>query len=262
MQIDDTRRIIKFVEKPNNPELFASLKLDKKAYGNLGVQGDTDYLLASMGIYIFSRDVIFKLLENTYSDFGKHIIPEAIHTQKVYAYVFQGYWEDIGTIKSFFEANLDAVAELPRFNYFDTVYPIYTRPRFLPPSKVNGASIDHAIISDGCIVNHASIDYSVIGLRGFVDSGSYLHRVVMMGSDYYESAESIVRNAAAGRPRIGIGKNTRIENAIIDKNVRIGDNVVITPAGKPENLDEPMYYIRDGIVIIPKNGVVPHGTII
>ncbi|MCX7872092.1 MAG: glucose-1-phosphate adenylyltransferase [Verrucomicrobiae bacterium] len=262
MQIDENRRIVKFVEKPKDQQVLDSLKLDKALYEKFKIHGDADYYLASMGIYVFSREVIFRLLDNSYSDFGKHIIPLAIQTSKVNAYIFQGYWEDIGTIKSFFEANLDAVSELPRFNYFDTIYPIYTRPRFLPPSKINGASINHAIISDGCIINHASIDNSIIGLRGFIDAGSYLHRVIMLGSDYYESAESIERNAAAGRPRIGVGKNTRVENAILDKNVRIGDNVVISPAGKPPNVDHPLYYIRDGIVIIPKNGVVPSGTII
>lgn len=262
MQIDENRRIIKFVEKPKDQEVLNSLKLDRSLYEKFHIHGESEYFLASMGIYVFSREVIFKLLDNSYSDFGKHIIPLAIQTCKVNAYIFQGYWEDIGTIKNFFEANLDAVSELPRFNYFDTLAPIYTRPRFLPPSKINGASINHAIISDGCIINHASIEHSIIGLRGFIDAGSYLHRVIMLGSDYYESAESIERNAAAGRPRIGVGKNTRIENAILDKNVRIGDNVVISPAGKPPNVDHPLYYIRDGIVIIPKNGVVPSGTII
>lgn len=262
MQIDENRRIVRFVEKPQDPQVLDSLRIDRNFYEKLGIKSDEELFLASMGIYVFNRDVIFKLLDNMMEDFGKHIIPSAIHTHKVYSYIFQGYWEDIGTIKSYFEANLDAVNELPRFNYFDMLSPIYTRPRFLPPSKINGASIDHAVISDGSIINHASISYSVIGLRGFVDAGSYLHRVVMLGSDYYESAESIAQNAAAGRPRIGVGKNTRIENAILDKNVRIGDNVVISPAGKPNYVDHPLYYIRDGIVIIPKNGVVPSGTII
>ena len=262
MQIDENRRIVRFVEKPKDPVVLDSLKLDRSLYEKFKVRGDADYYLASMGIYVFNRDIIFKLLDNSYSDFGKHIIPMAIQTCKVNAFIFQGYWEDIGTIKSFFEANLDAVSELPKFNYFDTLAPIFTRPRFLPPSKINGASIDHAIISDGCIINRASVQHSIIGLRGFIDAGSYLHRVIMFGSDYYESAESIERNAALGRPRIGVGKNTRIENAILDKNVRIGDNVVISPAGKPANVDHPLYYIRDGIVVIPKNGVIPHGTII
>jgi glucose-1-phosphate adenylyltransferase len=140
--------------------------------------------------------------------------------------------------------------------------PIFSRPRFLPGSKINSAQIDHACISDGCIINHSRISHSVVGVRSIVGPGTELTRVVLMGCDYYESQESIKANQQIGRPKIGIGTNTRIENAIIDKNARIGDNVVISPVGKPENVDHPLYYIRDGIVIIPKSGIVPHGTII
>jgi ADP-glucose pyrophosphorylase len=134
--------------------------------------------------------------------------------------------------------------------------PIFTRPRFLPSSKINGGTIEQALISDGCIVNHATIRNSLVGLRSLVDEGTFLNRVVMMGGDYYESAESIAANQASGHPRIGIGRNCRIENAIIDKNARIGDNCVISPDGKPGDVDHPMYYVRDGIVIIPKNACI------
>jgi glucose-1-phosphate adenylyltransferase len=140
--------------------------------------------------------------------------------------------------------------------------PIFSRPRWLPGSKINGAQIDHAIVSDGCIITHADIHQSIIGVRSIVGAGSRLNRTIVLGSDYYESAASIAEHEAAGNPRIGIGQNTRIENAIIDKNARIGNDVTITPAGKPENVDEALYYIRDGIVVIPKSGVVPHGTVI
>ncbi|HLX68564.1 MAG TPA: glucose-1-phosphate adenylyltransferase, partial [Verrucomicrobiae bacterium] len=166
------------------------------------------------------------------------------------------------TIRSFFEANLDLVSELPRFNFFDMNAPVFSRPRFLPGSKINGAQIDHAVISDGCIINHANIHHSIVGIRSLVGAGTELNRVILLGCDYYESAESIESNQKAGRPRIGIGSNCRIENAIVDKNARIGNNVVISPAGKPENFDHPLYFIRDGVVIIPKNGSVPHGTVI
>jgi glucose-1-phosphate adenylyltransferase len=228
----------------------------------LEVQGEEEYFLASMGIYVFNRDVLMKLLENTYTDFGKHIIPEAITTHRVFSYIFQGYWEDIGTIRSFFEANLNLTTELPRFNFFDMSAPIFTRPRFLPASKINGAQIDHAVISDGCILNHCRITHSIVGVRCLVDRDSRLNRTILLGSDFFESADSIQASQKSGRPRIGIGTNTTIENAIIDKNARIGNNCVITPAGKPENLDDPLYYIRDGIVIVPKNAVIPHGTVI
>lgn len=263
MQIDRERRITRFIEKPKEPAVQDTLKIPTDMYDFLNISGDgEDLLLASMGIYIFNRDVLLKLLDNSLTDFGKHIIPSAIETHRVYSYVFQGYWEDIGTIRAFFEANLDICSELPRFNFFDMTAPIFSRPRWLPASKINGAQIDHAIISDGCIISHSDIHQSIIGIRSTIAPGTHLNRTIMLGSDYYESMESIAENEAVGIPRIGVGSNTRIENAIIDKNARIGNNVVISPAGKPENVDHPSYYIRDGIVIIPKNGVVPHGTVI
>ena len=262
LQITEDRRIHRFVEKPKDPAVQDSLRLEPEWYPRLGIEGQSEFLLASMGIYVFNRDVLQRLLDNTLVDFGKHVIPNAISTNRLYAFVYQGYWEDVGTIRSFFEANLDVAAELPRFNFFDMTAPIFSRPRFLPGSKINGAHVDHAVVADGCILNHSRISHSVLGLRSVVGEGSELRRVVLLGCDYFESAESIRENEAAGRPRIGIGRNTRIENAIIDKNARIGDNVVITPAGKPENVDHELYYIRDGVVVIPKGGVIPHGTVI
>ena len=262
MQIDEERRITRFVEKTSDPAVQDSLRLDPSWYGKLGIEGKGELFLASMGIYIFNRDVIFKLLDNTLADFGKHIIPQSIKELRVSAFVFEGYWEDIGTIRAFFEANLDVTNELPRFNFFDMSSPIFSRPRFLPGSKINGAAIDHAVISDGCIINRASIAHSIVGLRCLVGPGTVLNRTILLGSDYYESAQSIAEHERAGKPRIGIGANCRIENTIVDKNARIGDNVIISPAGKPEKLDHPNYYIRDGIVIVPKSGIIPHGTVI
>jgi len=262
MQIDEERRITRFEEKPKDPAVLDQLRLPKEWYERLGVEGEDEFFLGSMGIYVFNRDVMLKLLDNTHADFGKHIIPGAIKTHRVFSYIFQGYWEDIGTIRNFFEANLDLTSELPAFNFFDMGAPIFTRPRFLPASKINGAQIDHAIVSDGCIINHSKIEHSIIGVRSLVDVGSSISRTILLGCDYFESDESIRENSRAGRPRIGVGKNTRIENAIIDKNARIGDNCVISPADKPENVDHPLYFIRDGVVIVPKNGVIPHGTTI
>jgi glucose-1-phosphate adenylyltransferase len=262
MQINEERRITRFEEKPKDPAVLDSLRLPKDWFSKLEIQGDRDLFLASMGIYVFNREVIRKLLDNTLTDFGKHIIPEAIKTHNVFSYVFQGYWEDIGTIRSFFEANLDLVSELPRFNFFDMSSPIFSRPRFLPGSKINGAHIDHALVSDGCIINHAKIANSIIGLRTIVGASTELNRVVILGCDYYESNESIEQHERANMPRIGIGEGCKIENAIIDKNARVGNNVVISPAGKPENLDHPLYFIRDGVVVIPKNALIPHGTVI
>jgi len=262
MQIDDEKRITRFVEKPKDAAVLDSLKISPEMNAKLAIPGGRESYLASMGIYVFNRKVIADLLDNPLSDFGKHIIPHAINTHKVFSYVYQGYWEDIGTIRNFFEANLDLVTELPRFNFFDMSAPIFSRPRYLPGSKINGAMIDHAVISDGCIINRARISNTIVGLRTIIGDGTELNRVVILGSDYYESQESVERHEKEGVPRVGIGAHGKIENAIIDKNARIGNNVVISPAGKPENVDHERYFIRDGIVIIPKDAVIPHGTVI
>ena len=262
MQVDAERRITRFVEKPKDPVMLDSLKLSPEWYAALGIKAEGELYMASMGIYVFNRDVIRRLLANTLTDFGKHIIPNAIQNLRVFSFVFQGYWEDIGTIRAFFEANLDVTNELPRFNFFDMAAPIFSRPRYLPGSKINGAQIDHAVISDGCILNRAVITHSIIGLRSLVGAGTVLDRVILLGCDYYESFESIIDHEKAGKPPIGVGTNCRIENTIVDKNARIGNNVIISPAGKPDKVDHPNYYIRDGIVIIPKNGVIPHGMVI
>lgn len=262
MQVDPGMRIVRFEEKPREPELLDSLRLDPESLRRLELPEDQEWYLASMGIYLFNRSALEELLDNDYTDFGKHIIPMAIERKRVFAYAFKGYWEDIGTIRSFFKANLDLTADLPRFNFFDMAAPIYSRPRALPASKVNSAAIDHAVIADGCILNRCAVAYSVIGLRTVAREGARIHRCVVMGADYYESRESIEKNAQAGRPPIGVGRNCRIENAIVDKNARIGDNCILSPEGKPENFDHELYYIRDGILILPKNAVIPHNTAI
>ncbi len=262
MQISEDYRITRFVEKPKDPAVLDSLHLQPEWLQKMGIVDGGEKFLGSMGIYVFNRKLIEELLDNSLSDFGKHIIPHAINTHNVRAYIFQGYWEDIGTIRSFFEANLDLVSELPRFNFFDMSAPIFSRPRYLPGSKINGAQIDHAVISDGCIITRAHIKNSIVGLRTVIDAGTELNRVVTLGSDYYETEEAVKKWAQEGKPRLGIGENCKIENAIIDKNAHIGNNVNISPAGKAENVDHELYYIRDGIVIIPKNAVIPHGTVI
>jgi glucose-1-phosphate adenylyltransferase len=262
MEMNEDFRITRFVEKPKEKAAQDPLVLDPAWYPRLGITTKCDLFLASMGIYVFNRDLLVRLLDNEHTDFGRHIIPEAISQHRVYAHVFQGYWEDIGTIRAFFDANIELAAVLPRFNFFDMSSPIFTRPRFLPSSKINGGTIEQALISDGCIINHATVRHSIVGLRSLVDHGSQLHRTILMGADYYESADSIASRQAAGQPRIGIGRHTRIENAIIDKNARIGDHCVISPDGKPADIDHPMYYIRDGVVIIPKGASIENGTII
>ena len=262
MQIAEDHRITRFEEKPKDPALLDTLHLPEQWFKKMGVKDGEEKFLASMGIYVFNRSLIQELLDNPLSDFGKHIIPRSISTHRVYSHIFQGYWEDIGTIRSFFEANLDLVSELPRFNFFDMSAPIFSRPRYLPGSKVNGAEIEHAVVTDGCIINSAKIKNTIVGLRTFVGAGTQMNRVIILGCDFYESEESIQKYKQESRPRIGIGENCKIENAIIDKNARIGNNVTISPAGKPDHVDHELYFIRDGIVVIPKNAVIPHGTVI
>ena len=262
MQMDEQGRIRRFVEKPKDPSVQDTLCLPRDSYAALGIKTSDELFLASMGIYVFNRDVLVELLDNDLADFGKHVIPNAIASRSVYSYVFQGYWEDIGTIRAFFQAHLDLAAEQPSFSFFDMTAPIFTRPRWLPGSKINGGQLDHVMMCDGCIVNDAQIANSVVGIRSIIGSGSKITRSILMGCDDYESMESIKAHEAKGLPRMGIGKNARIENAIVDKNARIGDDVVISVVGKPENVDHALYYMRDGIVIIPKNAVVPSGTVI
>lgn len=259
MQIDSGHRITRFAEKPKDPEILESFRIPRASYADLDIRRDEDLYLASMGIYVFNRQVLFDLLDNDLADFGKHVIPGAIQNRRVFSYVYQGYWEDIGTIRSFFEANLEQAADQPRFSFFQP--PVFTRPRFLPASKINSAAIDHAVIADGCILNQCRIQHSVIGVRAVLNEGALLNRVVMMGSDYFDTTERCARPENGGVP-LGIGRGTRIDNAIIDKNARIGEACVLSPAGKPENVDHPLYYIRDGILIIPKHAVIPDGTVI
>ena len=219
--------------------------------------------LASMGIYVFRHSVLKELLADvSMIDFGKDIIPEAIKRYKVYSYAFQGYWEDVGTIKAYFEANISFGSKNPPFDFYDENAPIYTHVRYLSPSKVEKANVTSSIIADGCRIENATIKECVIGVRSVVQSGSTLERVVMMGSDYYEDNDDIERLNVRHIPKIGIGKKCTLKNVIIDKNVRIGNDVVITNKKKIQHQDSEFYCIRDGIVIIPKNTIVKSGTII
>jgi glucose-1-phosphate adenylyltransferase len=236
--------------------------MDDSVRGKLGIYGGGDLLLASMGIYVFNRDVLDKALAGTHVDFGKHIIPNLISTGRLFSYVYQGYWEDIGTIKAFYDANLDLVNEIPKFNFFDTEAPIYTHARYLPASKIVRGHIERAIISDGCVIVDARIEHSVLGIRSRIEGGAVIRDCIVMGLDDYESPRELADAAAKGIPPMGVGKNTYIERAIIDKNARIGDNVRITPEGKPENFDGDDWYIRDGIVVVPKGGIIRSGTTI
>jgi glucose-1-phosphate adenylyltransferase len=256
MQTDSQRRITRFVEKPKDPKVLASLRIPGPVLGELGLGAEDERYQASMGIYLFNRDVLVRCLDNDFEDFGKHIIPSAIEHSCVQAHIFQGYWEDIGTIRSFFEANL-ALAEIePPFSFYRAGATVYARPRFLPASKINSATIKRAVVSDGCIITEATLERCVIGIRSIIETGAVLHNVVMMGADHYDTEQA----PPAGIPPIGIGRNTTIKDAIVDKNARIGERVVISPEGKSRDQDGENFFVRDGIVIIPKNAVVPDDT--
>ncbi len=257
MHTDPDRKILRFEEKPKDPALLDQLKIPAELLGDLGLAVADELYQASMGIYIFNRETLIEALDNDFVDFGKHIIPKVIKKYQVNAYIFQGYWEDIGTIRAFFECNLNLTNLVPDYSFFDTTAPIYTHARFLPASKINGATIKQAIISDGCIISDAHIERAVIGVRSYIDTGTTIRHSILMGADFYDTQLDAREKQATP---IGIGKNCIIDHAIIDKNARIGDNVVITPEGKPENYDGENFYVRDGIVVVPKSTVIPAGT--
>ena len=247
MKVNNNGQVLKFVEKPSS----------NSALDGLEISNNSDLYLASMGIYIFKMSVLKLLLkENKESDFGKHIIPGSIKLKRVFSHIFNGYWEDIGTIRSFWSANLGLTEPLPKFSFYDADNLIYTRMRYLPPSKINSCELIQSLISDGCILSGKRIWRSVIGLRSVVGEGSVIEESILMGADFYQHN----KESHSSGIELGIGENCIIKKTIIDKNVRIGDRVTITPDNKPDNMDDQLYCIRDGIVIIPKNTVIPSGT--
>ena len=262
LQTDTTKRIIRFEEKPKTTELLDQLKMPAEILLQIGIDPHEELYFGSMGIYVFSRDVLVKALENDMADFGKNIIPFCIQKYSVYAYPFRGYWEDIGTIKSFFEANLDLTNPVPKFNLYDPTSPIYTHARYLPASKINQSQISQSIVSEGCIITQADINHCVIGIRSIIKRDSELQDCIIMGNDYYETPEEIKSDEESGQPNMGIGRRCFLQRCIIDKNARIGDDVKITPEGKPPEVKHHLYHIRGGIVVIPKNTVIPSGTTI
>lgn len=260
MKTDSSRRITDFVEKPGSDDaLLDTLAMSGKLLEQAGLPGDEERFQASMGIYLFNRDTLVEALANDLADFGKHIIPEAIGKKKVHSHVFDGYWEDIGTIKSFYDANLQLTDVVPSFNFFDEHNPIYTRGRILPASKINNATIEKAILADGCIIGAAHIHRSIIGVRSVIASGCDISETVVMGSDYYNLREVIEDHEV--ETSIQIGENTRIRRAIIDKNAQIGAGVVIDP-GERVHEDNEWCYIRDGIAVVPKGKVIPDGIVV
>ncbi len=242
--------ITDFAEKPKDPDQLQKLvSRDDPARPYLG----------SMGIYIFNTDVLFEFLQSTpYTDFGGDVIPRAVRSHKVYGFDFDGYWEDIGTIRSFYDTNLSLTQPNAPFDMFDANAPIYTHPRFLPGSILDGATLHNVLMTDGCRIGRADIQDSIIGLRSLIASGTEIRSTYVMGNDYYEAPGISHRYEVP----LGIGAKCYIEGAILDKNVRIGEEVVIKPFARGTDLDADNYVVRDGIVVIPKRTVVPEGTYI
>jgi len=261
MQIDGKSQVKKFMEKPKADQNIDEWKIPAEARGTLPAEKE---YLASMGIYIFNADTMEEMLggENEkYTDFGKEILPLAIGKKKIFSYVFDGYWEDIGTIKSFYDANIALTEPYPAFDVYGSDAPIYTHMRNLPPSKINSATITSSLTSEGCIITEAKLNKSVIGVRSIINEGTELDGVIMMGADYFDPEDEKQENAKKGVPNTGIGKNCKISRTIIDKNAKIGDNCKIGVTGKTyEDGDHGTFYSADGIIVIRKGAVIPAGT--
>lgn len=256
LKTDENSFITDFVEKPKSgfDKLVSEVSDEMKDQGRV--------YLASMGIYLFNRKLLYDTLQsNEHPDFGKEIIPAAIHKSKVLSYQYEGYWTDIGTIPSFFDANLGLTDDIPQFNLFDKNY-IFTRARMLPPSKISGTHMEKVIIADGCIVNASHIKRSVIGIRTRIGFDTDIENCYVMGSDNYQTLDQIDESIADGTPIMGIGDRCKIKNAIIDKNTYIGNDVCINCGEPLADGDYGTHTVQDGIVVVKKRAVIPHGTVI
>ncbi|MFM1852384.1 MAG: hypothetical protein RIS54_2068 [Verrucomicrobiota bacterium] len=263
MKVGENLEISEFAEKPKDPAVIAGLTLSPKLEKTLKSPSKEKHCLASMGIYVFNRSVLAEALDNTMTDFGKEVIPSLLGRKKLFAHIFEGYWEDIGTVKAFFEANLALAQPLPPFNFFDPTAPVYTQDRYLPASKLNHCDVDNIVVGDGSIISDSKLRHCVFGIRSFVADGTTLENVVLMGSDYYETDEQLAANEEASRPHLGVGRNCRIRGAIIDKNARIGDNCVLNAEGKLDGrYADGAVTVRDGVLIVPKGAEIPPGTVV
>lgn len=260
LKANENNRIMSFIEKPK-----AELLPDWLSETSDSMKAEGRNYLASMGIYIFKKHILFDLLNEvhkTAKDFGKEIIPGSIEEHNVFSYQYGGYWTDIGNISSFFDANLALTQELPPFNLFDNDSKVYSRARMLPPSKISTTRFTNAIVSDGCIIHAAEIQDCVIGIRTRVGYGTRINRCYAMGSDYYETIEDMSYAREKGFPYMGIGDNCFIENAIIDKNCRIGNNVQIRGGSHLQDTDNDLYTVKDGIVVVKKNAILQDNYVI
>ncbi len=257
LKSDDNHRITSFIEKPTKdklPEWVSDTREFMKQQGR--------HYLASMGIYIFNKSILYNLLDSENkdaTDFGKEIIPDSISHYNVASFQYDGYWTDIGNIHSFFEANLSLTLDLPPFNLFDNTKMVYSRARMLPPAKISGTKIEHSIIAEGSIIHAASIANSVIGIRSRIGKGTTITSCYIMGNDFYETIDEINHQQERQMPKLGIGDNCELENVIVDKDCRIGNNVIIKGGNHIENSDHPLFSIKDGIIVIKKGAVINDG---
>jgi glucose-1-phosphate adenylyltransferase len=260
LKVDKNNQITEFLEKPGPARDISDYKAPKEL---LNDKNKDDCYLASMGIYVFNAKAMEDGLANELTDFGKEVIPAAISKLKVNAYLFSGYWEDIGTIKNFYDTNLELTSVKPSFDFYDERKPIYTHMRNLPPSKVNFSNMNQSIAAEGCIVTNANITNSIVGIRTIIETGASLNGVVCMGADYYETETQKMQNAEQRIPNLGIGRGVIIKGAIIDKNVCIGEGCRIgVDDMKRTDGNYGHYYIVDGIIVIPKNTILYPGTVI
>jgi glucose-1-phosphate adenylyltransferase len=266
MQADDSGRVVGFVEKPKTQQQLDTVRTDPQWLERQGVESRGRDCLASMGIYLFNRDLLVDIMQSTaYEDFGKEVFPQSINRQHVQVHLFDDYWEDIGTIKAFFDANLSLVCPQPPFELASAEAPVYSRARFLPPSRLDGATVRSSLVADGCKIGEGTvIENSIVGLRCMIGPGVTIRNSILMGVDYYEGSRQLHEDAAAGRPPIGIGEGTVVEGAIIDKNCHIGRNVRIVNEAGIENSegDNDACMIRDAIPIVLKEATLPdHWTL-
>jgi glucose-1-phosphate adenylyltransferase len=263
MRVADDLSIQAFTEKPKDPAVINSLALSPTIEAMLKVKDPEKRCLASMGIYVFNRNVLAEALENSMTDFGREVIPSLLGKKKMFTHIFEDYWEDIGTVKAFFEANLALAQPLPPFNFFDATTPVYSMYDYLPASKLNKCAIDNVVVADGCILTDSKLKHSLFGIRSFIGEGCDFEDVVMMGADYYETHEQIAANLERGKPNIGVGRNCTVRGSIIDKNTRIGDGSTLSPAGKADGTYVGgSVVIRDGVLVVPKGAVIPPGTVL
>ncbi len=254
VKLGENNKIHNFIEKPEDPSDLnkAVIKID-----------DQKCFLVSMGIYIFNKDTLIDVLtKNSKIDFGKEVIPDCFSSNATEAFIYKGYWKDIGSIKNFYDENLLLTNPVPPIDLFDEGWQVFTRPRYLPPVKIKDSRISRSIISEGSIIETAAITHSVIGLRSRIEEKAVIEDSIIMGCDYYESLDEIVRAKREGKPYMGIGRNSVIRKAILDKDVKVGENVRIINEKKLDNFEASNYSIKDGIVIIHKNAIIPPGTLI